>query len=251
MRQTEDLEILVKDGWTIRFVSSGRDLAEQLSTGSSEELIKNLQVSEYLKDDKRSLVALFLHDKDKLIFKIPREKNRRKWIRLTTLYRNSEVKRNFLNLLKLQQLGIVSNVPLLFAEKRRNGTVTDSFIIYSYLKGERIGADDYQHLIKEIDKLYRKGYLHGDFHSRNFLKTDDNRIAFLDTAFRRNFFGSIGRCYEMLYFSRKDKRNVQLHRLHKQFFKENYSGLSLFLAYCLHGWLEIWRAVKRIIRSLI
>ncbi len=210
--------------------------------------MNSFSVQEILKNDNRSLVVLVKHYNNKYILKIPREKNRRKWIQLTTLYRNSEVKKNFLNLLKLRKLDFTSNLPLLYGEKRRKGRVVDSFILYSYLAGEKISTAFYPKLFTEIRKLHEKGYLHGDFHSSNFLVTN-GQISFLDTAFRVNILGKLGCCYEMIYFERNNRTDSELLGVHRQFVKDNYGKRCLFLASCWYDWLSVWRSIKRLLRK--
>ncbi len=224
-------------------------LVRSILITDSESLSKSLNILNILKDDNRSFVALFEYKGNKHVFKIPREKNTRKWIRFTTLYRKSEVMKNYLNLLKLQQLGISTNKPIICGEKRDKGKVIDSFIIYSYLEGESITVDDYPLLIKEIQRIHSLGRLHGDFHSKNFLQTED-RISFLDTNFRLNLFGNLGKCYEMVYFLRNDRTDESLRPIHREFIYNKCKSISLFLANAFYDWLEIWRSIKRWIRNL-
>ncbi len=234
--------------WDIYFMKEGEELARSFNIESSESLPGLLSAKKVLKDANRSLVVLINYKNKPYLLKIPRDKNRRKWNRLTTLYRSSEARKSFFNLKKMQQLGFHSNSPLIFGEKKSFGMVVDSFIICSYIEGKNPGVNDYYQLMKEIDKMHDQGYLHGDFHTDNFLVTKEG-ISFLDTALKKNYMGCIARCFEMAYFDVKINDKV-LKDMHRQYLNSHFNKFYIFIAESYYKWLKTWRKIKRVFLGL-
>lgn len=249
----------------LSFISVLEDNAGQQQRETGHQLLLSIfNVHEILKDDRRSFIAVInvpssllnINQPEtgtesphlKLIIKIPKEKNRRKWIRFTTLYRNSEVRKTFSNLLQMKEIGLKCNEPLLFAEKRKAGKVVDSFIIYSYIEGNPVDRKGYYILLDEMKKLHNKGYIHGDFHSMNFLQSDED-VYFLDTSLRLNIFASFGRCYEMVYFLKSKCTVDELKKLHLDYIKKNYGKLSLTVAFAYSKWMQFRKKVKLFFRK--
>ncbi len=216
---------------------------EEIMRYDPDKLISKLNPVVTLKDDKRSYVAIFERYDKSYVLKVPRDKNRRQWIRFTTLYRRSEVKKMFDNLIKIKFMKINTNTPVVCGEKRVNGMVIDSYLIYSYIDGRPIRKAEYPHLIGEIKRLHNQGYLHGDFHSKNFI-TQDGKIFFLDTTFRKNLLGSLGCAYEMVYFHYNKNTDRSLLLRHEETLTE-FSKLVIFIATTYYKWLKSWKYFKR------
>ena len=106
------------------------------------------------------------------ILKEPVEKNKRKWIRFTTLMRKSEALQSCMSMLKLQEIGIGSNRPLVVVEKKRMGMIVDSWYLCSFVDGEACQEKDSQSVVNTLNKIHQSGYLHGDSQIRNFLIND-------------------------------------------------------------------------------
>lgn len=218
-------------------------LTKQLIGKKPSELPTELNITEILKNDKRSYVATLEHKKQSYVLKIPRDKNHRKWIGFTTFYRRSEVKKVFDNLTRLKNLGFNTNSPIICGEIRKKGMVTDSFLIYSYVDGKPVTKAEYPQLIKEIKRLHSYGRLHGDFHSQNFI-VQNGEIFFLDTAFRRNLLGSLGRCYEMVYFLQNRNTDKSLLNEHREYLS-GFSKSLLAIAFSYFRYLSTWKKFKR------
>ena len=120
-------------------------------------LDKKYNTIKILKDDKRSLVEIIEINEGKFVLKIPKEKNNRKWQRFVNIFRGSDSFRNYHTMDKLEKIGI-NSTKALFAAEIRSPFVTDSFLIMELLKGEYIGSEDYQRVIKELSNIHSKGY---------------------------------------------------------------------------------------------
>ncbi len=140
-----------------------------------------LRTEENLKDHHRSNVQRFTFRSRNLVLKIPLEKNQRQWIRFTTLYRKGEAFRSIMGMEKLLTLDIPSTVPVMAAEKRENGMVTDSWLIYEFLEGESCQGREhlYDRVVGRLASMHEKGVLHGDPQIQNFVETEKN-IAVID-----------------------------------------------------------------------
>ncbi|MDR1831424.1 MAG: lipopolysaccharide biosynthesis protein [Fusobacteriaceae bacterium] len=187
-----------------------------------------------LKDDARSYVALVESEAGQFVYKIPREKNRRKWQRFLSIFRGSQSLREYQNISGIKDLGFLCATPLAAAEKRRGPFVTDSFFLYSWIEGRQATAGEAQDIAKILRKIHDLGYLHGDSQLENFVvnESEQNKSIFLiDTRFRRNIYGKFGAAYEILYL--KDschEENIHFEEEQSFFIKEPgfFSGTSKF-----------------------
>lgn len=161
---------------------------------------KHLNIIKELKNNRRSKVFLVKFQGRKYILKSPREKNRSKWIRLTTLYRRGEAFKILRNLVALKELGIITNLPAMAVEKRVWGMVVDSWVLYHYIKGWPCQKDLYQEVIKTLEKIHSKNILHGDPQINNFLY-DGQKIIIIDANPKKSYFGWLTKAYEYLYLA--------------------------------------------------
>ena len=162
-----------------------------------------------LKNNSRSHVFLIDFEGEKAILKSPREKNTRKWIRFTTLYRRGEAFRAIQNLEKLTALGLETNTPLMAMEKRCLGMVVDSWLLYKFTTGKTCDESHYQSIVKTLKAFHDKNLLHGDAHVNNFLTTDHG-IIILDANPIKPLFGNISKYYEYLYL-KKSAPGIEKH----------------------------------------
>ena len=184
-------------GWRVIF--SG----DQWLYGLMDDIIagKDVPIEKEVKNSARSRVLLLDHAGKKMILKSPREKNKRKWIRFTTLYRRGEAFKAIDNMVKLERLGIQSNRPLLAMEKRRFGMVVDSWMLYEYLPGEVCRESNYPDVVKKLKEIHAKHILHGDAQIENFL-ISGNHVLTIDCNPKKALFGNISRFYEYFYLER-------------------------------------------------
>lgn len=166
---------------------------------------KSLQrwILKELKNNARSRVLLIEHKGQKAILKSPREKNTRRWIRFTTLYRKAEAFKAFSNMHKLRRLGIRTNTPLMVMEKRKLGMVVDSWLLYEFMAGEPCQEIHYTGVVDALKSLHSKNLLHGDAQLENFLVNQEG-IFVIDAKPKKPLFGNIAKYYEWLYLLRSE-----------------------------------------------
>lgn len=114
-----------------------------------------------------------------LVIKQPRSRNKRIWERLMTLFRPGEAIRVQASHLKLKELGFACPDPILAAEFRSFGCVTDSFFLYRYQNGRPATKEDAPVVSHELQRLHSRGYTRGDPKVQNFL-IDGGKVYFID-----------------------------------------------------------------------
>jgi tRNA A-37 threonylcarbamoyl transferase component Bud32 len=159
-----------------------------------------------LRDDKRSYVAVFKYNGLPYVIKIPREKDSRRWIRFTTLYRIGEARRSLINLAALAASGIPCPSPVLFMERRRRGMIVESRMFYQYVEGRPLNDDDYSLWIEAIKDLHAAGWVHRDPHTNNFL-IKDSRVFLIDCSSARPYRNSFSQMYDFVLM-KNDKPEI-------------------------------------------
>jgi len=159
---------------------------------------KGLKVLAELKNNSRSLVKVVHVNGRRMVLKSLREKNRRRWIRFTTLYRRGAAFTSFAGMQRLERLGIASSRPVMALEKRRWGMVVDSWLLYEYVDGRVCGPGEYQMVVGQLAAIHAGGLLHGDPQIRNFL-FDGTAVVTIDAAPKRPLWGGISRYGEFFY----------------------------------------------------
>jgi len=185
-------------GWHIIF--NGNELPYNLIDNI---IHKNLQgrVLKELKNNSRSYVLLVAYDGQEVILKSPREKDTRKWIRFTTLYRQAEAFRSFNDMQRLRELGIRTNRPIMAMQKRVLGMVVKSWLLYEFKTGEPCQETHYAAVTEALNSMHAKNLLHGDAQIENFL-VDDQGIFIIDAKPKKPLFGRISKYYEFQYLQR-------------------------------------------------
>ena len=201
---------------------------------------KNLIILKELKNDQRSLVLLVTLMGKKLILKSPLEKNRRKWIRFTTLFRNGEAFKTILNMEKLNNVGIRTNNPVMAIEKRVFGMVSDSWILFEYEEGERCTKKNYALVVNKLKEIHAKNMLHGDAQIRNFLY-NGKEVVTIDCNPKRIWLGNISKAYEHIYLE-KSAEGIDKH------FDFSKCPFSYKIAQKYSDLYWSWRRLKRKIR---
>ncbi|BDU49676.1 lipopolysaccharide biosynthesis protein [Haliovirga abyssi] len=194
--------------WDMRFDAKFENILEII--GIIKNIIdkKEIKFDEILKDTDRSFVGVVKVKDKNIIFKQPKEKNRRKWIRFLTLFRKGEALKNFYIMNKAEKIGIKSNKPYLSVEKKEYGMVVDSWVIYEYIDGrECANREEYEKLFKILDDIHNKGYLHGDSQVQNFVFSGDE-VYTIDCGLKKNIYGKFGKMYEYIYL-RESRREIE------------------------------------------
>ncbi len=144
-----------------------KDLFDAIQSGKFNQ-------GQFLKNHHRSKVRRFHYEEKELVVKTPLEKNQRHWIRFTTLFRSGEAFKNIQGMELLADKNIPSTVPVMAAECRRSGVVTDSWLVYEFLEGTSCfgHARDLPDVVKRLQSMHEKGLLHGDSQLQNFLNVE-------------------------------------------------------------------------------
>lgn len=168
--------------------------------------IKNI-----LKKHHRSLVYHIVLEGKEFILKIPVEKNSRWWIRFTTVFRKGEAFKNIEGMLQYQKLDLPTTKPVMAAERRKFGMVTDSWLLYEFLDGESCLANEkyYPMVVATLKDIHNKGYLHGDPQIRNFL-FNERGINVIDSNPKTAGFLNFSKAYEFAYL-RKSAPGIEEH----------------------------------------
>lgn len=203
----------------------------------------NYQILKTLKDDNRSLVRLIEFEKKKYVYKIPREKNYRKWIRFTTVFRNSEAIRALNNMNVILKLGLVTSKPVFAYEKKNKLMVVDSFYVYEYIEAESISDKYYPAIINTLKTLHYHDYLHHDAHLENFLIKNE-KIILIDANLKKiKYFKKLQTTYEFVYLLNKSPEIKPFLIFDKKSFYFKIGNLY-------YKYLNIWRFIKKTIRKI-
>lgn len=202
------------------------------------DCLETLNIEKIFKDDKRSKVSLFTFRGEKLVFKVPREKNKRKWQRFLSIFRGSESYREFLQAEKIYKAGLKTYKPILAFEKRKYGVVVNSYFICEYLSGET-GSIKYLKAIEdELNKIHRLGYLHGDSQLVNFI-IDNKHVYIIDSKFSKNKYGKFGAKYEYIFLEESCPRDIEYEKT------DVYYKVAKGLNDLLHLWGRLRKKLKQ------
>lgn len=200
---------------------------------------KEFTILKILKDDNRSYVLLIEVDGESYVYKVPREKNRRVWQRFLSLFRGSESRREYNNSLKRSKLGFQGATPIMYWEKRVFGMSFDSFFISSYLEGRSATISDLSLVRDELERIHKKGYLHGDSQLDNFMILKEE-VYLIDVKLIRNKYGKAGEIYEFIYLEESCHKEIDIY---------DKTTLSYKLAKGLNNYLHWIGKIKKTIRG--
>ncbi|MBE0487013.1 lipopolysaccharide core heptose(II) kinase RfaY [Marinobacter sp.] len=143
-------------------------------------LDRNLELVDALKDNPHNYVArVNTTSMPDLVLKEPRKRNRRRWERMMTRFRDGEALRVFDSHIKLEELEFHCPKAVLAAELREKGVVTDSFFLYQYQQGKPAMDEDAERVAHELQRLHSLGYTRGDPKAQNFL-VHEGKVHFID-----------------------------------------------------------------------
>ena len=191
------------------------------------------KIIKVLKDDHRSYVYVFElepYGDKKFVYKESREKNKRKWQRFLNFFRGSESKREYLQMKKINSLGLKTAKPVFYNKE---------YLMYEYIEGNEPTVDDIDLVVKELKKIHSMGYLHGDSHINNFLISPEKEVYIIDSKFQKNKYGKFGEIFEMMYL--EDSVGIEIDYDKKSFY---YKGATL-----LRKYLTFFSKLKNIIRG--
>ena len=158
-----------------------QSFCRQLVDAVLDERIERVRV---FRDNRRTLSTRVGFQGQSLMLKVPRARNARKWERFLTRFRHGEGVRTFENLRLLRSLGLNAPAPVLAAEKRESGVVTDSFVLYHFAEGAPAGAEDAGQVLEALLQLHSRGYVRTDPQPANFLISEAG-VVFIDFRLKR------------------------------------------------------------------
>lgn len=153
---------------SFKHTASGYHVRSRLLRPAAEDIVvkvlaENLELKRVLKDKPKCLVAQFQYPgAGDMVLKIPHDRNGRLWERFLTLFRPGESVRQYQNMEKLKELGLNGPLPILAAERRRGGVVTDSFYVYSFVQGREGVWEDLPVIVDTLIPLYQQGFRRND-----------------------------------------------------------------------------------------
>lgn len=172
-----------KDDW--RLLSSIGEVASiDLMTAVLAGEVERIQV---FRDNWRTLSAHVGFRDQSLLLKVPRARNNRRWERLLTLFRGSDMVRSFHHLELMASMGFDVPEAILACERRQSGFVTDSFLCYRFVEGRRAGPEDAPRVLEALRALHERGYLRNDAQIANFI-VNGERIVFIDFRLKKPWF---------------------------------------------------------------
>lgn len=202
------------------------------------EMIINL-TGRVLKDTERSFVKVVEFKGEKIVVKIPIDKNRRKVERVATLFRKCEAVRVLESMEKLKKIGIITNEPIASFERENNKMTIESIMIYKYLDGVSIGEEDAEKVINLIKKIHKFGYIHSDTQKMNFIKIGDN-IGTIDVKLKRKIFGNISENLEYIGYCIDNNNAYNFINVNSIWYK---------IAKCFYEFFKLKRRIKNYLKE--
>lgn len=189
---------------------------------------KDYKIKKVLKKDQRSEVYLIDILGKEYVYKVPLEKNRRKWQRFLSIFRGGESEREYKSYLKVLENGFKGPRPVMYCEEKKCLMTVDSFFISEYLEGKEGTLNELEIVSKELEKIHKKGYLHGDSQLSNFIIKDDE-VYLIDAKLKKNIYFKPGEVYEFIYLEESCHKEIDVYKK---------KGISYFLAKTLNRYLH-------------
>ena len=235
--------IFREENWCC-FADSDSEFAKQLtSVHHARSLIEELQTS--LKDNHRSCVKKGQMFNLEVVAKQPRDKNRRKWSRLLSLFREGEAKRMFQALELFEQYKINSLKPLFLLEERVFGVIVDSWIVYQFRDGIKSDKHALPQIIEILKRIHSNGHRHNDPNFGNFLRDENGDLFLIDCVLRQRI-GSYTDTIDYLLLA-SINNGVSIEEV-EQLVNPNRLLPGYWLAKCLIGYRSIRARIKAKLR---
>lgn len=150
-------------------------------------LADDVEREQVFRDNWRTLSAQIRFRDQALLLKVPRARNARRWERFLTRFRGSDAVRSFRHLEWMTEMGFAVPQAILACERREAGAVTDSFLCYRFVEGQRAGPEHAAQVLEALRALHQRGYLRSDAQIANFLVVGD-RVVFIDFRLKKPWF---------------------------------------------------------------
>jgi heptose II phosphotransferase len=145
-----------------------------------------LAQAEVLRNSRHSRCVRFEWGEQTLLLKVPTARNTRRWERFLSLWRGSESWRIFSSMARLRDMGFHGPEPVLCAEVLNHRMVRSSFVVYVFLQGRPVGADDVGQVSAALSDLHQMGWTRNDARAVNFLMLPDGQVGWIDFKLKRS-----------------------------------------------------------------
>lgn len=156
-----------------------------------------------LKNTPRNYVSIIEVDREKYVYKEPRNEYKLIQRKIMTIFKKGEALNTLINVNKVMDLGIENLAKIYCAVNRREkGMINFSFLLMEYVEDDKsikIWDRDKLNLgIEELKKIHNIGYYHGDFNPSNIIITKNKEIKLIDTQLKKDVFFNYRRHYDMI-----------------------------------------------------
>lgn len=159
----------------------------------------DMKVLKVLKENRRSYIAVIEVNGEKYIIKESRNEYRIFQRKLMSLFKKGEFVVTLENIHKMIYEEGMSEYAEPFGAvlERKNGMISYNLLLMEYV-GEEIFPDNFQNMMKTIQKIHNKGYYHGDFNPSNFILSSKGKIRVIDTQGKKMGFGNYRAHYDLI-----------------------------------------------------
>jgi len=226
--------------WAALVAPAGAGLCQELAGGDLRA-----RASRILRDDQRSFVGLMAIGGEWIVAKSPREKDRRRWSRLTSLGRESHAFRTLRALAELETVGVPSARGLLALERRHWGQVIESWLFTRWVEGTPCTAADVPEVLALLDRMHRAGWVHGDAHIQNFIR-GPNGVETLDPGPHRKRWGRASAAYDLILLRNS---SADVGQAFERARPTAGSDTAFRIANAYDALIHHWRHWKRVVRE--
>jgi len=230
------------DGWQIHFMNANTDEVLNRENSITDLMQQMSNPTGILKQDHRSYVATFEHDKTKYVIKKFTLQNTWFWFRWTSVLFESLGEIAYRNSILLQEDGLIIPEPIMLFQRVRNLTISHSWMIYKYMDGEELLSTDVIDIVSFVKSMHKQGWVHRDAHPANFLRTA-NGIATLDPIRATRSRNMYLRACDVLHMMRDMPKAGEL-------YDDDKLGVWLKISLFSHNLGKIFRLIKQKARAI-
>ncbi len=228
-------------GWQITLYEDGtgptgpdweREMAAYISRFANPDSI--------LKDDHRAMVGTVDLDGVRYVVKKFTIQETWFWFRFTSLFFPTLGEIASRNGLRLSEAGILTPRPTLLMQRTRRGMVLESWLVYQFLEGQSLTADDVGDMVSFVKRMHQAGWVHRDPHPSNFIRTSQG-VATIDPIKARHRPIPYLKAYDLVLMTRDMPSAPEL-------YGRNRLGFWYKVARCGHALLRFYRGLKHFAR---
>lgn len=199
-------------------------------------------VEKVLKHDHRAEVGVFHFEGTPYVLKKFTLQMTWVWFQLTSICFPSLGEIACINAMELSNAGILTPRPTLLLQKRKLGMIVESWLIYPYLEGTKVGLDSAAEIVRLVRRMHEAGWIHRDPHPDNFLMTPDG-LATIDPIKARKSSRKYLQAYDVILLQNDLPDAIKLY---------NQPSLSRYYTRARrgHNFIKLYRDSKRKLRDI-